>query len=278
MISATRSRQPEPVRLVGHSMGGLHSWCSAAPGPELALGSRGGGHGSGLPRPYHRAVGTGVLRCRSNSVRARGVYDESGPVAAKYFLEAFDRPPRGGCTATRSGGSTSPRNGEPGLLGAMAAVTAPTLLIEAGNPPSRHPVRCADGRNRLGQLICMSVRGHLIHDDAPAVYATRHRVSNAARPAHRRGRPRSRSKRVRIASRSCSARSGRSRPCGPPAARRRELVQVDLQDVPLRCAAQPSAAATRNGETMINRASATVMAVLLLRPNPANSGSADTLR
>src|SRR3984957_20071731 len=80
-----------PARLVGHSMGGLHSWCLAAGRPELA---------SALVvedmAPDFRGRTTGPWEPWLHNLpvefdSAEKVFAEFGPVAGQYFLEAFDR-------------------------------------------------------------------------------------------------------------------------------------------------------------------------------------------
>ena len=67
------------------------------------------------------------MRFRSNSDTAQQVYDEFGPVAGQYFLEAFDRT----ATGWRLHGHPQPVDrdrrgvGHPRLLGAVAAVRVP---------------------------------------------------------------------------------------------------------------------------------------------------------
>ncbi len=51
-----------PAVMVGHSMGALHSWCLAAVAAGDGQCAGGRGHGTGLPRPHHRAVGAVAAR------------------------------------------------------------------------------------------------------------------------------------------------------------------------------------------------------------------------
>ncbi|BDY27434.1 alpha/beta fold hydrolase [Mycolicibacterium mageritense] len=163
----------EPVRLVGHSMGGLHSWCLAAARPELvtavvvedmAPDFRGRTTGPWEPWVHALPVEFGS---------AQEVYDEFGPVAGQYFLEAFDRT----ATGWRLHGhpqwwlDIAAEWGTRDYWGQWRAVTAPTLLIEAGNsvaPPGQMR-RMAEIGARTTYLY-VAAAGHLIHDDAPAVY------------------------------------------------------------------------------------------------------------
>lgn len=162
-----------PAVMVGHSMGALHSWCLAAARPELVaavvvedMAPDFRGRTTGPWEPWLRALpvefGT-----------AEQVYAEFGPVAGRYFLEAFDR--------TDSGWRL---HGEPQRWIEIAAewgtrdywdqwraVSAPTLLLEAGDsvtPPGQMQTmaRLASSATYLP----VPGAGHLIHDDAPGKY------------------------------------------------------------------------------------------------------------
>ena len=80
-----------PVVLIGHSMGGLHSWCLSAERPELVsalvvedMAPDFVGRTTGPWEPWLHA-----LPVEFHS--AERVFAEFGPVAGQYFLEAFDR-------------------------------------------------------------------------------------------------------------------------------------------------------------------------------------------
>ena len=82
------------------------------------------------------------MRCPSNSARRRGVFDEFGPVAGPYFLEAFDRT----ATGWRLHGHAerwieiAAEWGTRDYWEQWHAVRVPALLIEAGNsvtPPGQ---------------------------------------------------------------------------------------------------------------------------------------------
>ena len=80
-----------PARLVGHSMGALHSWCLAAERPDLVsalvledMAPDFCGRTTGPWEPWLHA-----LPVEFDS--AEQVFDEFGPVAGQYFLDAFDR-------------------------------------------------------------------------------------------------------------------------------------------------------------------------------------------
>jgi pimeloyl-ACP methyl ester carboxylesterase len=162
-----------PVRLVGHSMGALHSWCLAAQRPDLV---------AALVvedmAPDFRARSTGPWEPWLHALpvefgSAEQVLAEFGPIAGRYFLQAFDRTATGwrlhGHTARwiEIAAEWSTRD----YWRPWRQVRAPALLIEAGNsvtPPGQMRHMHETGF-RTGYLHLPDV-GHLVHDEAPARY------------------------------------------------------------------------------------------------------------
>ncbi len=167
------SRLGRPAIMVGHSMGALHSWCLAAARPELVtavvvedMAPDFRGRTTGPWEPWVHALPTEFRT-------AQQVYDEFGPVAGQYFLEAFDR--------TATGWRL---HGDPARWIEIAAewgtrdywsqwhsVSVPTLVMEAENsvtPPGQMRSMAETGwRTRY---LHVPGAGHLIHDDAPGKY------------------------------------------------------------------------------------------------------------
>lgn len=162
-----------PVILVGHSMGALHSWCLAAARPELAravvvedMAPDFRGRTTGPWEPWVHA-----LPVEFDSEQE--VYDEFGPVAGRYFLEAFDRT----ATGWRLHGypqwwlDIAAQWGTRDYWQQWRDVRVPTLLIEAGNsvaPPGQMREMAETGKDT--RYLHVPGAGHLIHDDAPEVY------------------------------------------------------------------------------------------------------------
>lgn len=170
------------VRLVGHSMGALHSWCLAAQRPELVsavvvedMAPDFRGRTTGPWEPW-------LLTLPVEFGSAQAVIDIFGAVAGRYFLEAFDRT----ATGWRLHGQVerwvqiAAEWGRRDYWAQWAAVRAPVLLIEAGNsvaPPGQMRQMYETGhRADLSRLSYRRVpgAGHLVHDDAPLEY--RHAV------------------------------------------------------------------------------------------------------
>ena len=163
----------EPAVLIGHSMGGLHSWCLAAERPELVRGlvvedmaPDFRGRTTGPWEPWLHALPV-------EFATAQRVHDEFGPVAGQYFLEAFERTD----TGWRLHGhpkvwiEIAAEWGTRDYWSQWKAVQAPALLIEAGNsvtPPGQMREMCRTGRRAA--YVHVPGAGHLVHDDAPAVY------------------------------------------------------------------------------------------------------------
>lgn len=172
-LAAVVSVLGEPAVLIGHSMGGLHSWCLAAARPELvdavvvedmAPDFRGRTTGPWEPWLYALPEEFGS---------EAQVYDAFGPVAGRYFLEAFDRTP----TGWRLHGQPArwieiaAEWGRRDYWAQWQAVGVPTLLIEAGDsvtPPGQMAQMARTGRQTT--YVTVPGAGHLVHDDAPRKY------------------------------------------------------------------------------------------------------------
>ncbi|MCQ4360963.1 alpha/beta fold hydrolase [Mycobacterium gordonae] len=162
-----------PVVLIGHSMGGLHSWCLAAERPELVsalvvedMAPDFVGRTTGPWEPWLHA-----LPVEFDS--AERIFAEFGPVAGQYFLEAFDRTDTGwrlhGHTASWI--EIAAEWGTRDYWAQWHAVRAPALLIEAGNtvtPPGQ--MRQMAQRDLPTTYLAVPEAGHLVHDDAPEAY------------------------------------------------------------------------------------------------------------
>lgn len=163
-----------PAVLIGHSMGGLHSWCLAAQHPELVaalvvedMAPDFVGRTTGPWEPWLHA-----LPVEFGS--ADEVFAEFGPVAGQYFLDAFDR--------TATGWRL---HGKPARWIEIAAEwgtrdywqqwrsgRAPVLLIEAGHsvaPPGQMR-RMLEMAGERATYVQVPGAGHLVHDDAPDRY------------------------------------------------------------------------------------------------------------
>ncbi|AFM19403.1 putative hydrolase or acyltransferase of alpha/beta superfamily [Mycolicibacterium chubuense NBB4] len=162
-----------PAVMIGHSMGALHSWCLAAARPELVeavvvedMAPDFRGRTTGPWEPWLHA-----LPVEFGS--AQQVYDEFGPVAGQYFLEAFDRTP----TGWRLHGDTgkwieiAAEWGRRDYWAQWEAVSAPSLLLEAGDSvtPAGQMQAMTQKAHRATYLHVPGA-GHLIHDDAPRKY------------------------------------------------------------------------------------------------------------
>jgi pimeloyl-ACP methyl ester carboxylesterase len=149
-----------PVRLVGHSMGGLHSWCLAAERPELV---------SALVvedmAPDFRGRTTGPWEPWLHNLPVEfdseeKVFAEFGELAGRYFLEAFDRT----ATGWRLHGHTS-------KWIEIAAVRSPALLVEAGNSVTpAGQMRAMNENGYRTTYLYAPDAGHLVHDEAPQLY------------------------------------------------------------------------------------------------------------
>lgn len=162
-----------PVTLIGHSMGGLHSWCLAAQRPDLVaalvvedMAPDFRGRTTGPWEPWVHALPV-------EFAHSKDVYAEFGPVAGTYFLAAFDRT----ATGWRLHGRPewwlriAAEWGTRDYWAQWRAVRVPTLLIEAGISvtPAGQMQKMAEIGYCASYLHVPDV-GHLVHDEAPAVY------------------------------------------------------------------------------------------------------------
>ena len=162
-----------PATLVGHSMGALHSWCLAAERPDLVsalvledMAPDFRGRTTGPWEPWLHA-----LPVEFDSEQQ--VFDEFGPIAGRYFLDAFDRT----ATGWRLHGHTArwieiaAEWGIRDFWSQWLAVRVPALLIEAGNsvtPPGQMHAMTKTATPTT--YLQVPQAGHLIHEEAPEVY------------------------------------------------------------------------------------------------------------
>lgn len=162
-----------PARLIGHSMGALHAWCLAAAQPDLVsalviedMAPDFRGRTTGPWEPWLHAL---PVEFRT----AEQVFDEFGPVAGQYFLEAFDRTPTGWRLHghKRAWVQIAAEWGTRDYWRQWRDVRAPALLLEAGNSvaPAGQMRRMHETGYRT-KYLQVPAAGHLIHDDQPAVY------------------------------------------------------------------------------------------------------------
>jgi len=173
-LAAAVQSLSRPAVMIGHSMGALHSWCLAAQRPELVsavvvedMAADFVGRTVGAWEPWLHA-----LPVEFDSAEA--VFAEFGPVAGRYFLEAFDRT----ATGWRLHGDPERWIAIAGEWGTRdywtqwRAVRAPVLLIEAGDsvvPPGQMQ-RMHESAGAPSTYVRVPGAGHLIHDDAPERY------------------------------------------------------------------------------------------------------------
>lgn len=163
----------EPVTLIGHSMGGLHSWCLAAEAPELVtalvvedMAADFVGQTTGAWEPWAHSL-------PEEFTDADEVLTAFGPVAGRYFLEAFDRTETGWRLHghARDWVRIAAEWGTRDFWTQWSTVRAPTLLLEA-----EYSVAPAGQLRRMAELgsdveyLRVPGAGHLIHDDAPQDY------------------------------------------------------------------------------------------------------------
>jgi len=164
----------EPVVLIGHSMGALHSWCLAADRPALVsalvvedMAPDFVGRTTAAWEPWLHAL-------PEEFSSAAKVVGEFGPLAGRYFLDAFDRTPTGWRLHGRPERwvAIAAEWGTRDYWQQWRAIRIPALLIEAEDsvtPPGQMSRMRELAAGRAGYLRVPGA-GHLVHDDAPQAY------------------------------------------------------------------------------------------------------------
>lgn len=163
-----------PAVMIGHSMGGLHSWCLAGERPDLVralvvedMAPDFVGGTTGPWEPWLHAL-------PEEFSSPEAVYAEFGEVAGQYFLEAFDRTATGWRLHGRPERwiAIAAEWGIRDFWSQWQAVRAPVLLIEAGDSvtPPGQMVRMREVAGDRARYVRIPGAGHLVHDDAPKAY------------------------------------------------------------------------------------------------------------
>ncbi|MFT3901096.1 MAG: alpha/beta hydrolase [Gordonia sp. (in: high G+C Gram-positive bacteria)] len=166
---AARTGDDRAAVLIGHSMGGLHAWCTAAARPELVRGlvveDMAPDFRGQTTRNWTPWFETWPDRFESLA-QAQEMF---GEVAGRYFYEAFDDGRLHGHIDTFI--AIADQWGRRDYWQQWAAVDVPTLLIEAGftvAPPGQMAQMAV--RNANAQHVVADGAGHLVHDDAPEFF------------------------------------------------------------------------------------------------------------
>ena len=182
------ARLGAPAVLIGHSMGGLHSWCLAAQRPDLVtalvvedMAPDFVGRTTGPWEPWLHAL-------PAEFGSAGEVFAEFGPVAGQYFLDAFDRTETGWRLHGRPARwiEIAAEWGTRDYWQQWRSVRAPVLLIEAGDsvaPPGQMRLMLEMAGERA-TYVQVPGAGHLVHDDAPDRYREAVETFLAALPDH----------------------------------------------------------------------------------------------
>ncbi|ALG85922.1 alpha/beta fold hydrolase [Gordonia phthalatica] len=158
-----------PAVLIGHSMGGLHAWCTAAEFPELVSAVV---VEDMAPDFQGRTTGDWAPWFNSWPERFASMGEATamfGDVAGRYFYEAFDDGRLHGSIPVW--GAIAEEWGTRDFWAQWDSVQAPALLIEAEY--SVTPEGQMEQMSRRGpdsRYLKVPGAGHLVHDDHPDVY------------------------------------------------------------------------------------------------------------
>nr|WP_051198212.1 alpha/beta hydrolase [Gordonia shandongensis] len=163
-----------PAVLIGHSMGGLHAWCTAAAYPELVeavvvedMAPDFRGRTTGDWTPWFETWPDRF----ADEGEALAMF---GDVAGRYFYEAFDDGRLHGSLEVWQ--AIADEWGRRDFWAEWDAVASPTLLLEAeyGVTPEGQMAQMASRGRQADRPESAYLRvagaGHLLHDDVPDVY------------------------------------------------------------------------------------------------------------
>jgi len=159
----------EKAVLIGHSMGGLHAWCTAAAHPELVRGLVVEDMSPDFRGQTTRSWTPWFESWPDRFTSLSHAQQMFGEVAGRYFYEAFDDGRLHGDLGVFA--NIAEQWGQREYWAQWDAVSVPTLLLEAGftvTPPGQMAAMAA--RNPSVTYVVASGAGHLIHDDAPEFF------------------------------------------------------------------------------------------------------------
>ncbi|MEH3155556.1 MAG: alpha/beta hydrolase [Gordonia paraffinivorans] len=158
-----------PAVLIGHSMGALHAICTAAAYPELVsalvVEDMAPDFRGRTTAEWSEVFAHWPARLESRE-QAEHLF---GPVAGRYFHDAYDDGAMHGDLGLWQ--AIADEWGVRSYWDEWAAVSVPSLLIEAGNgvTPPGQMARMAE-INAAATHLVVDGAGHLVHDDRPETY------------------------------------------------------------------------------------------------------------
>lgn len=172
-LATATAQITEPMVVIGHSMGGLHGWTFAATHPErvraLVVEDMAPDFRGRTARDWAEMIEAWPQPFPDQDA----VLDFFGPVAGRYFLQAFTHGPDGYRLhgAVRTFRDISEEWGTRDFWSQWDAVRVPALLIEGEHtitPPGQMRRMAAD--HPMARHVLVPDAGHLVHDDQPAAY------------------------------------------------------------------------------------------------------------
>ncbi|WP_238422260.1 alpha/beta fold hydrolase [Gordonia sp. 'Campus'] len=158
-----------PAILIGHSMGALHAWCAAAAYPELVAALV----VEDMAPDFRGRTTTSWTPWFESWPERFASVDEAiemfGPVAGRYFHEAFDDGRLHGRIPLWS--AIAAEWGRRDFWAQWRSVRVPSLVIEAEHgvtPPGQMRTMCEVNDHAIHLRVAGA--GHLVHDDAPRTY------------------------------------------------------------------------------------------------------------
>jgi len=172
--AALEAHTDSPAVVIGHSMGGLHAWCLAAARPDLVsaivVEDMGPDFSGMTTRPWDAWFDSWPVE-----FDRRAAEEMFGPVAARYFLDSFDRTPAGWRLHGRMPvwREIAQHWGTRDYWAQWRATDCPALLLEAEHslvPPGQMRAMAEIDRGAPTRYRRIDRAGHLIQADDPARY------------------------------------------------------------------------------------------------------------
>ncbi|MBD8507304.1 alpha/beta hydrolase [Hoyosella sp. G463] len=191
-IATILAEWQEPAILIGHSMGGLHAWCTAAEHPDavraIVVEDMCPDYRGRTTQPWDAWFASWPTEFTDENE----VLDMFGPVAGRYFLDSFDRTATGwrlhGHIATWR--AIANHWGTRDYWRQWEDVRCPALLVEGEHTltiPGQMSDMASVQRASWTDYLKVPGAGHLIHDEAPDEYRGAVEAFLSALPARGRG-------------------------------------------------------------------------------------------
>jgi pimeloyl-ACP methyl ester carboxylesterase len=173
VITVLEALELAPAVLIGHSMGGLHAWQTAATRPDLVeaivVEDMAPDHRGRTAAPWE-AWFAAMPETFDSIAAVRAAFAWPRPSVGDYIMECVREDPDGYRLITGPGlaASIASEWGERDFWAGVRAVCCPALLLQAEETPIASVQMARMARLMLNaRHVLVPGTGHLLHDDAP---------------------------------------------------------------------------------------------------------------